>query len=363
VRPEVDLEEKVALLRRTDLLGSLSEGELRHLVEECAEISLEPGQCIFEEGAEGRSLYVVLSGDVEVSKQGKRIAEGHPGEYFGEMALIEKKERSATLCALGAAVVMEIPEPQYLTYIAKHPQALLALLRTLSYRSRHDLDTLAEEHRKLKRYAQDVEDANHELTEIRQQLEENNKLLERLSTLDTLTGLANRRRFDEALQQEWRRASRDAGSLSLIFCDIDFFKGYNDTYGHQAGDDCLHRVARSLAEVVNRPGDLAARYGGEEFVVLLVDTVLEGAAFLADRMRTKIESLRLAHRSSGLGAFLTASFGVASLVPRPGLKPEDLIALADHALYAAKQQGRNKVVASGALDAPPATPPANPPEA
>jgi diguanylate cyclase (GGDEF)-like protein len=241
---------------------------------------------------------------------------------------------------------MEIPEPQYLTYIAKHPQALLALLRTLSYRSRHDLDTLAEEHRKLKRYAQDVEDANHELTEIRQQLEENNKLLERLSTLDTLTGLANRRRFDEALQQEWRRASRDAGSLSLIFCDIDFFKGYNDTYGHQAGDDCLHRVARSLAEVVNRPGDLAARYGGEEFVVLLVDTVLEGAAFLADRMRTKIESLRLAHRSSGLGAFLTASFGVASLVPRPGLKPEDLIALADHA-----------------LDAPPATPPANPPEA
>jgi diguanylate cyclase (GGDEF)-like protein len=352
VRTEVDLEAKLALLRGTELLGALSESDLRQFVDECAEITLEAGECIFEEGEQGRSVYIVLSGDVEVSKQGKRIAVGRPGEYFGEMALIEKKERSATLCALGPAAVLEVAEPQYLKYIAKSCQALLALLRTLSDRSRHDLDTLAEEHRKLQRYAQDVEDANLELNEIRRQLEENNRKLERLSTLDTLTGLANRRRFDEALQVEWRRAARDAGSLSLIFCDIDFFKGFNDSYGHQAGDECLHQVARALAEVVNRPADLAARYGGEEFVVLLVDTVLEGAVFLAERMRARIESLRIAHRSSGLGAFLTASFGVASLVPRLGVKPEDLIALADHALYAAKQQGRNRVVASGALDAP-----------
>ncbi len=356
MRVAVDLEAKLALLRSTDLLGSLSESDLHHLVDECAEITLEPGEIIFEEGEEGGSLYVVLSGDVEVTKAGKRIAQGGPGEYFGEMALIEKKERSATLCALGSAVVLEIQEAQYLGYIAKNPQGLLALLRTLSDRSRHDLDTLAEEHRKLQRYAQDVEDANLELNEIRQQLEENNRKLERLSTLDTLTGLANRRRFDEALEQEWRRAARDAGSLSLIFCDIDYFKGYNDSYGHQAGDDCLHRVARALAEVVNRPADLASRYGGEEFVVLLVDTVLEGAVFLAEKMRVRIESLHVAHRSSGLGAFLTASFGVAALIPRHGLKPEDLIALADHALYAAKQQGRNRVVASGALNAPASAP-------
>jgi diguanylate cyclase (GGDEF)-like protein len=352
VRAAAELEAKLALLRGTDLLGTLSDEDLRRLLDECGEITLDAGECIFEEGEQGRSLYMVLSGGVEVSKQGKRIAVGRPGEYFGEMALIERKERSATLCALGPAVVLEIPEPQYLKYIAKNCEALLALLRTLSDRSRHDLDTLAEEHRKLQRYAQDVEDANLELNETRRQLEEQNRKLERLSTLDTLTGLANRRRFDEALQQEWRRAARDAGSLSLIFCDIDFFKGYNDSYGHQAGDECLHQVARALAEVVNRPADLAARYGGEEFVVLLVDTVLEGAVFLAERMRARIESLHIAHRSSGLGAFLTASFGVASLIPRPGLKPEDLIALADHSLYAAKQQGRNRVVASGALDAP-----------
>src|SRR5262249_20173325 len=285
-------------------------------------------------------------------KQGKRIARVGPGQYFGEMALIEKKERSASLAALDAAVVLEVPEQQYFDHIARHPTAVLALLRTLSDRSRHDLDSLAAEHQKLLIYAKEREDANRELTVIREQLEEKNRLLEPLSTLDTLTGIANRRRFDEVLQLEWKRAARDASSLSLIFCDIDFFKGYNDTYGHQAGDECLHEVARALAEVVNRPADLAARYGGEEFVVLLVDTVLEGAVFLAERMRARIESLHIAHRSSGLGAFLTASFGVASLIPRPGLKPEDLIALADHALYAAKQQGRNRVVASGALDAP-----------
>jgi diguanylate cyclase (GGDEF)-like protein len=346
------VEEKLARLRSTELLGSLTDDELRRLLEECAEIRLQPGQRVFEEGDEGRSLYIVLAGEVEITKQGKRIAQGGPGQYFGEMALIEKKERSASLAATGAAVVLEVPERQYFDHIAKHPAALLALLRTLSDRSRHDLDSLAAEHQKLQSYAQEVEDANRELTLIRQQLEEKNKLLERLSTLDTLTGLANRRRFDDALQQEWKRAARDGSSLSLIFCDIDFFKGYNDTYGHQAGDDCLCRVARALAEVVNRPADLAARYGGEEFVILLVDTVLEGAVFLAEKMRLRIESLRIAHRSSGLGAFLTASFGVASLVPRAGIQPEDLIAIADHALYAAKQQGRNKVVASGSLDAP-----------
>jgi diguanylate cyclase (GGDEF)-like protein len=346
------VEEKLARLRSTELLGSLNDDELRCLLEECAEIRLGPGQRVFEEGEQGRSLYVVLAGEVEITKQGKRIAQGGPGQYFGEMALIEKKERSASLAALSSAIVLEIPERQYFDHIAKHPTALLALLRTLSDRSRHDLDSLADEHQKLRRYAQEVEDANRELTLIRQQLEEKNRLLERLSTLDTLTGLANRRRFDESLQQEWKRAARDAGSLSLIFCDIDFFKGYNDTYGHQAGDDCLCRVARALAEVVNRPADLAARYGGEEFVILLVDTVLEGAVFLAEKMRIRIESLRIAHRSSGLGAFLTASFGVASLIPRTGIQPEDLIAIADHALYAAKQQGRNRVAASGSLDAP-----------
>jgi diguanylate cyclase (GGDEF)-like protein len=265
------------------------------------------------------------------------------------MALIESKERSAGLFALTDATVVEISETQFRQKIATNPQALFALLRTFSYRSRKDLEALARDNRKLHEYAAEVEQANRELTEIRQQLEEKNRLLERLSTLDTLTGIPNRRRFDDVLQQEWKRAARDATSLSLVYCDIDFFKGYNDTYGHQAGDECLIRVARVLAEAAHRPADLAARYGGEEFIVLLVDTGPEGSVILAERMRVRIESLRIAHRSSSVGAFLTASFGLASLVPRPGLKPEDLIERADRALYAAKQKGRNRVVSAPAL--------------
>src|SRR5262245_45861200 len=111
LRTEVELEAKLALLRSTELLGALSDSDLRHLSDECAEIILEPGECIFEEGEEGRSIYVVLSGDVEVSKQGKKIAEGRPGEHFGEMARSGKEERSGALCALGSAVVLAIAEP------------------------------------------------------------------------------------------------------------------------------------------------------------------------------------------------------------------------------------------------------------
>lgn len=349
----VELETKLALLRRTPLFSPLPEDDLRALVAGCRERNLDHGDVVFEEGERGSSMYVVLSGQVVVSKQGKRIALGGPGDCFGEMALIEGKVRSAGLSALSEAVVLEIPEDQFHERIATNPQALLALLRTLSDRSRRDLDALARDNRKLQEYAAEVEKANRELTKIRQQLEEKNRLLERLSTLDTLTGLANRRRFDEVLRQEWKRAARDAAPLSLIYCDIDFFKGYNDSYGHRAGDECLQRVARVLADAAHRPADLAARYGGEEFVVLLVDTAAEGALILAERMRVSVEQLRIAHRSSSIGAFLTASFGVAALVPQAAVNPEELINRADRALYAAKQKGRNLVVAAPPAPAAP----------
>ena len=345
----LELDKKLTLLRRAPLLAALPPHILRSLIAECRERALAPGEIVFEEDDPGQSMYVVMRGKVVISKQGKRIAVGGPGDCFGEMALIESKERSAGLFALTDATVIEISEAQFRQKIATSPQALFALLQTFSDRSRKDLDALAGDNRKLQEYAAEVEEANRELTEIRQQLEEKNRLLERLSTLDTLTGIPNRRRFDDVLQQEWKRAARDATSLSLVYCDIDFFKGYNDTYGHQAGDECLFRVARVLAEAAHRPADLAARYGGEEFIVLLVDTGPEGSAILAERMRVRIESLRIAHRASPVGAFLTASFGLASLVPRPGLKPDDLIERADRALYTAKQNGRNRVVSAPAL--------------
>lgn len=344
----MELDKKLTLLRRAPFLEALPLSILRSLIAESRELSLAPGEIVFEEGDPGRSMYVVVRGKVLVSKQGKRIAVGGPGDCFGEMALIESKERSAGLSALSDATVVEIPEAQFRQKIATNPRALLALLGTFSDRSRKDLAALTRDNRKLHEYAAEVELANRELTEIRQQLEEKNLLLERLSTLDTLTGIPNRRRFDEVFRQEWRRGARDGTHLSLIYCDIDFFKGYNDTYGHQAGDECLLRVARVLAEAAHRPADLAARYGGEEFIVLLVDTGPVGASILAERMRVRIESLRIAHRASSAGAFLTASFGVATLIPRPGLRSEDLVERADRALYAAKQRGRNRVVSAPA---------------
>ncbi len=335
---------RLALLRSTGLLASLPESELLELVASCSERRLAPGQMLCQEGEVGEAMFVVLSGQVAVSKGGKQVAVARAGDCLGEMALIEARERSATLCALGETVVLEIPDAAFWKHLAAKPAPLMALLRVFSERSRRDLDALAADNQKLQLYAAEVERTNQMLTEIRVQLEEKNRLLERLSSLDTLTGIANRRRFDAALRHEWRRASRDQAPLSLVFCDIDYFKRFNDTYGHQAGDHCLVRVARTMEDTLNRPADRAARYGGEEFIGLLVDTESEGARMLAERIRERVEGLQIPHRASTVVPHLTVSLGVATVVPRHGTRAESLMNLADRALYAAKQGGRNRVV-------------------
>jgi len=178
-------------------------------------------------------------------------------------------------------------------------------------------------------------------------LEEANAKLERLSFLDGLTNIANRRRFDEFLHIEWRRAAREAAPLSVILADIDFFKAYNDTYGHEAGDEILKKVAGALAAMLNRPADLVARYGGEEFVVALPGTDAAGALVLAERLRAAVEALAVAHSTSRAAAHVTISVGVATTIPERGAAPEALVAAADQALYEAKHDGRNRVRASG----------------
>ena len=340
--------DKLALLRRTGLLASLSEAELEALVGACPERALAPGQALCHEGEEGHAMYVVLAGNLVVSKAGKQVAVGRPGDCFGEMALIERRERAATLRALDDTLVLEIPEAVFREHLSGNPAVLMALLRVFSERSRHDLDGLVSVNLKLLAQADEMDRKNRELTETRRQLEHRNRDLERISALDTLTQIANRRRFDTVLRQEWRRCARDESPLSLVFCDIDYFKRFNDTYGHQAGDDCLVRVAQAMEETLNRPADLVARYGGEEFIALLVDTGLEGARMLAERMRSRVEGLNVEHRASGVASHLTVSLGVASIVPKPAIRPEDLVDRADRALYAAKEGGRNRVVTADA---------------
>ncbi|MBU2027962.1 MAG: diguanylate cyclase, partial [Proteobacteria bacterium] len=180
----------------------------------------------------------------------------------------------------------------------------------------------------------------HDISE-RKQLEE---ILLRLSIHDGLTGIANRRHFDEFYQQEWKRALREETPLSLLLCDLDFFKNYNDTYGHQAGDDCLRAVAGVLQKGLRRPGDLAARYGGEEFIVVLPGTLREGALAVSESLRKAVEALAIPHSASAAASVVTICLGVSITVPGPGKSPADLLAAADRALYQAKEGGRNRVV-------------------
>ncbi len=177
-----------------------------------------------------------------------------------------------------------------------------------------------------------------------EELRQANEHLSKLSFSDALTGLANRRRFDEALHDEWRRAHRQRSPLALVIADIDAFKRYNDLLGHLEGDRCLTAVASVFAQAVHRAGDLAARYGGEEFVVLLPNVELAAAQRVAEEIRTACEALAIAHPESPAGTVVTLSLGVACCVPAEGLGIESLIAAADVALYRAKQAGRNRVV-------------------
>lgn len=169
-----------------------------------------------------------------------------------------------------------------------------------------------------------------------------NHELRRLASLDGLTGIANRRQFDEVLTREWRRATRQGSELSVLMCDIDFFKQYNDAYGHLVGDEALRLISQALTAAMDRGGDLIARYGGEEFAAVLPETSTGGALFVAERMKQAIDQLKLPNTGSPFG-HITASFGIASVVPKPDTSPLTLLDAADHALYEAKHAGRNRV--------------------
>ncbi|MDP5017466.1 MAG: diguanylate cyclase, partial [Dolichospermum sp.] len=173
-------------------------------------------------------------------------------------------------------------------------------------------------------------------------LKAENQTLYRLANYDSLTQIPNRRRFDEYFQQEWGRMTREKSSLSLIFCDVDFFKRYNDTYGHQGGDSCLQKVAQAMSQAIKRPSDLVARYGGEEFVVILPNTTVEGAMIVAEEIRSQVKILAISHKASEVSQYVTVSLGIASIIPVSDIPAEFLIKTADEALYRAKKAGRDR---------------------
>ena len=196
-------------------------------------------------------------------------------------------------------------------------------------------------------------DLDHERSLLEHRVEERTAALstayarlERISTEDALTGLSNRRHFDDVLFSELARMHRSGHALTLVLLDVDHFKAYNDNCGHVAGDDCLRRIGVLLRSVLNRPADLAARYGGEEFVFVLPETHLEGGLEIAERARAGVESLAIRHPASSTGEFVTISIGVVSISAQTSLSAHDLVCKADERLYQAKSQGRNRVVSN-----------------
>ncbi|BAU64948.1 hypothetical protein STA3757_23260 [Stanieria sp. NIES-3757] len=173
-------------------------------------------------------------------------------------------------------------------------------------------------------------------------LKEANQKLQYLANVDGLTQIANRRSFDEYIEQEWLRMSQSKQPLSLILCDVDYFKKYNDYYGHQAGDDCLKKVAHTINNSIRKPGDLAARYGGEEFAIILSNTNLDGALCIAQKIQQDIKKLELVHLVSEVAQYITLSMGIFSTIPIAESSPSSLINKVDLALYQAKKSGRDR---------------------
>jgi diguanylate cyclase (GGDEF)-like protein len=175
------------------------------------------------------------------------------------------------------------------------------------------------------------------------ELQQANQNLKLLANIDSLTKLSNRRDFDRYIEQEWERMKRSRSPLSLIMCDVDFFKNYNDKYLHPNGDKCLIKVAMAMRNTVRRSGDLVARYGGEEFAVILPNTDALGAVSVAEKIRLAVKDLQITHESSAIAPYVTVSVGVSTIIPTHESEFQTLIDTADRALYQAKSQGRDRV--------------------
>ena len=183
---------------------------------------------------------------------------------------------------------------------------------------------------------------------MRQSIEEKlidlNEQLSLLAAIDSLTQIANRRTFDEIFTREWQRGQRDKQPLSLIICDIDYFKLYNDSLGHQSGDICLKKVARTISNTVMRPADLVARYGGEEFAIILPQTPAQNALQVAKTIAREVKKLAIPHPKSEVSDYVSLSLGVSCAIPQPKYTKQQLLVTADKALYQAKKQGRDRAI-------------------
>jgi diguanylate cyclase (GGDEF)-like protein/PAS domain S-box-containing protein len=314
-----------------------------------------------------RAIYEVsLEGILVVNNEGKIVSYNN---RFADVWKIPRPDFPSELNEESTPIIDELMLSEVANRV-KDREAFLTRVRALyaDPNATDQCEILLNDGRTLERYSTSVrsENGNHlgrvwffrdisERKSAEAKLQDAYKTVETLASTDSLTGLANRRRFDQVLHNEWRRGLREQRPLSLLMIDADLFKSYNDTYGHPRGDSCLKQIAEAAEDVAARPGDLVARFGGEEFAVILPNTGSSGALKIAQEICDAMRVRALPHAESSLG-IMTVSVGCATLVPALGLHAVNLIELADEALYKAKRAGRNRVCGSDPIDGGPAEP-------
>ena len=310
-----------AFLSSVPLLADLPGDALETMRRRMSVRHLQPGTILFRQGDPGRSMFLVSSGMVEITAadaEGRkvRLAVLGSGDCFGEISALDGGPRSATVVALEATELLEIGRDDLWEYLEHHPQLMRRLLQLVCHRLRAaDMHLLG------------IEGAR--------------RSLEFLSLTDGLTGLSNRRRFDEEFPREVARAVRGNQPLALLMLDVDLLKRYNDAFGHAAGDSLLQRIATAIASAT-RASDLATRYGGDEFAVILPGTDAEAAARVAERIRQLVEVLAPETSAAAPSHTASISIGIAALGPE-GDDAESFLRHADEALYRAKAEGRNQI--------------------
>lgn len=277
------------------------------------------GESIFTRGDQGTSLYYLIEGKVMIPEVNQQI---RPGQLFGEIALFTRDHcRTAGARAETQVRLLEMSSEDFIAAVRRNPDLGFYFIVLITARLTHDFSYV---------------------NELFSSAEAQRQQLFVLATRDGLTGVANRRSFDDRINLEWAHSLRNRRPISLIMFDIDHFKQYNDNYGHQAGDVALKSVAQAMSKCLMRRGDLFARYGGEEFAAILTGNNFDAALRMAETMRSTVASLQIPHAHNE-GGILTVSAGVTTLYPDRTLQMSQLVETADECLYRAKAAGRNRV--------------------
>ena len=337
--------------------SAYSGNEAKQIIQEHPDIAMILLDVIMETDDAGLEVIKYIRNTLQNKLVRIILRTGQPGKVPEDTIILRydindyKTKTELTRQQLLTKVITSLRGFSALIRIEKSKQALsdIALENARLYEQiekyAHTLEEkVAERTKELEIKNQQLEQEIKERKIVEQTLQEVNRKLERLVNIDGLTGVSNRRHFDNYLAREWGRLKREHKPLSLILCDVDHFKLYNDSYGHLQGDDCLRQVAQTIAQVINRPADLVARYGGEEFAIILPNTDLSGTHEVAKKVQQAIRALELPHSCSKTSPFVTISMGISSQIPEQDQALEDLIRFTDKALYTAKAEGRDRII-------------------